>query len=121
MTQMPSKLVDVVSALETLNFPYVLYREDSGAHRVFVEGASEAAVLDALASALGSDVGRDIEFGGSERIVIEAKAGSGKSSAALLWWLALREGSKAARAVAHTDIKPSNIVVDTRHTADNPE
>lgn len=136
MTQMPSRLVDVVSALETLEFPYVLFREPSGSHRVLVEGVSEAVVLQGLTNALGSDVTKHVEIATahddaavrvanlgdeSSHIVIEVKAGSGKSAASMLWWLALQEGSKAAREVAHTDIKPLNVLVHPRRTNNNPE
>lgn len=117
MTQMPSKLVDVVSALETLELPYVLYREESGAHRIVVECSSKAAVQDSLAGALAPDVIGGIEIvaaedddetvevagrrAGGANIVIEVQPGTGKSAASMLWWLALQEGSKAARAIAH--------------------
>ena len=137
MTQMPSKLVDVVSALETLKLPYVLYREESGAHRVLIEASSNAAVLGALGEALGPDAIDGVEIvsaqddetpevpgaGASDaRIVIEVQPGNGKSTASMLWWLALQEGSKAARAVAHSDIKPSNILGrDSLFSNDNPE
>ena len=137
MTQMPSKLVDVVSALETLNLPYVLYREESGAHRVLIEAPSDAAVLSALGEALGpeaidgievispkSDETAEVSGAGasSSRIVIEVQPGNGKSAASMLWWLALQEGSKAARAVAHSDIKPSNMLVtDSLFSNDDPE
>jgi hypothetical protein len=118
MTQMPSKLVEVVSALETLEFPYVLFREPSGAHRVLVEGTPEAAVLDALRKALGHDVLGEITVGSSWRdaiaddvasgksastIIIEVKQGSSKSAASMLWWMALQEGSNAARGLVHAD------------------
>jgi len=117
MTQMASKLVEVVSALETLEYPYVLYREESGAHRILVEASSKAAVQDSLAKALAPEVFRGIEItaaedddetaevvrsrAGGTNIVIEVQPGTDKSAASMLWWLALQEGSKAARAIAH--------------------
>lgn len=137
MTQVPPKLVDVVSALETLKLPYVLYREESGSHRVLLEGSSEAAVLNALAEALGPEVINGIDVvptddadieeiseaaATTSPIVIEVQYGTGKSTASMLWWLALREGSKAARAVAHADLHRSNIVVfDGLPRNKNPE
>lgn len=118
MTQMPSRLVDVVSALETLEFPYVLLREPSGSHRVFVEGSPETAVLSALRKALGPDVLKEMGPGpepydavaegsnpseNAAAIVIEVKQGTSRSGASMLWWLALQEGSRAARSVARAD------------------
>ncbi|HEV2641305.1 MAG TPA: hypothetical protein VGT98_01290 [Candidatus Elarobacter sp.] len=134
---MPSKLVDVVSALETLKLPYVLYREESGAHRVLIEASSGAAALRALGEALGPEAIDEIEVlsaeddeiaevsgagASSSRIVIEVQPGNGKSAASMLWWLALQEGSKAARAVAHAEIKSSNMLVtDSLFNNDDPE
>ena len=118
MTQMSSKLFEVVSALETLEYPYVLFREPSGAHRVLVEGTPEIAVLNALRNALGHDVLGEVTVGSSWRdttaddavldksastIIIEVKQGSSKSAASMLWWMALQEGSNAARGLVHAD------------------
>jgi hypothetical protein len=137
MTQMPSKLVDVVSALESLALPYVLYREESGAHRVVIEASSKAFVQNVLANELGPEIIDEIEIVAAEdnepveaegtamsgsRIVIEVQPGTGKSAASMLWWLALQEGSKAARAAAHVDIKPSNVLLfDDLPRNDHPE
>jgi hypothetical protein len=138
MTQMPPKLGDVVSALETLELPYVLFREESGSHRILIEGSSKTVVEKALADALRSQNFDGIDVVAAEdddepvavvgadanasRIVIQAQPGSGKSAASMLWWLALQEGSKAARAVAHADIKPSNVLVTgPLFSNDNPE
>jgi hypothetical protein len=136
MTQMPSKLVDVLSGLETLELPYVLYREESGSHRILIEAVSKAFVLNALANALGAGIIDGIEVVSAEddeivevaganasgsRIVVEVQHGTGKSAASMLWWLALQEGSKAARAIAHADIKPSNVAVIDHLASDNPE
>ena len=135
---MPSKLGDVVSALETLELPYVLYREESGSHRILIEGSSTTGVKKALADALRSQNFDGIEVVAAEddndtvgvlgagadasRIVIQAQPGSGKSAASMLWWLALQEGSKAARAVAHADIKPTNVLeTGALFSNDNPE
>jgi hypothetical protein len=136
MTQMPSKLVDVVSALESLALAYVLYRDESGAHRVVIEASSKAFVQNVLANELGPEIIDEIEFVAAEdnepveaegvdvsgsRIVIEVQPGAGKSAASMLWWLALQEGSRAARA-AHADIKPSNILLfDDLPRNDHPE
>jgi hypothetical protein len=136
MTQMPTKLVDVVSALEKLALPYVLYRDDSGSHRILVEASLETDALNALVRTLESAVwggihvvvtkrGDALEFSGpyttGSRIVIEVQPGTGKSAASMLWWLALQEGSKAAQEVAHADLKPSNVLVtDPRASHDNP-
>ncbi len=138
MTQMPSKLGDVVSALETLELPYVLYREESGSHRILIEGSSKTVVKKALADALGSENFDGIDVvvadegdepgavvgaaANASRIVIQSQPGSGKSAVSMLWWLALQEGSKAARAVAHADVKPSNVLVTKPlFSNDNPE
>jgi hypothetical protein len=129
MTHMPSKLGDVVSALEALELPYVLYREESGLHRILIEGSSKTVVENALADALRSQVFEGIDVvdaedddetvrvdGGADgtRIVIAAQSGTGKSAASMLWWLALQEGSKAARAVAHADMKPANVALSDK-------
>ncbi|MDQ6941926.1 MAG: hypothetical protein M3169_05335 [Candidatus Eremiobacteraeota bacterium] len=132
---MPSKLADVVSALETLELPYVLYREESGSHRVLIEGSTKAAVLNAVA-ALGTEAVDVVEVVGAEdddetvgavgagangsHIVIEAQPGTGKSAASMLWWLALQEGSRAARSIAHADVKPPNVAV-SGHPASNDD
>jgi hypothetical protein len=136
MTQMPAKLVDVVSVLETLTLPYVLYRDDSGSHRILVEASSETDALKALVGTLESAVVGGIrvvvtkaddavEFPGphtaGSRTVIEVQPRTGRSAASMLWWLALQEGSKAARDVAHADPKPLNILVnEPRASHDNP-
>jgi hypothetical protein len=125
MTQMPSKLVDVLSGLETLELPYILFREPSGAHRVLVEGSPEAAVLNKLREVLGPNVAIEMEAGSAQQdaivatsdsgesgstIIIEVKHGSSKSPASLLWWMALQEGSKAARGLVHADVKALEII-----------
>jgi hypothetical protein len=137
MTQVPSKLVEVVSALETLELPYVLFREPSGSHRVLVEGSPEAAVLNALRNAIGPDVLKGIgpepapydviverarPDESAETIIIEVKQGTSKSGASMLWWLALQEGSRAARSVALADRKALEIItLESPRSDDKPE
>jgi len=118
MRQRLSKLVDVLSALETLNYPYVLLKQPSSPHRILVEGPSDAAVLGELSSALGPEVIKEIESDSAqhraavetlssdcsdEGVVIEVTPGSSKSAASLLWWMALQEGSKAAQRLVRAE------------------
>ena len=134
---MPSKLVDVLSALETLKFPYVLFKEPSGAHRVLVEGSPEVAVLAALREALGPDVLKETTVGSAQSdavvegshsgenassIFVEVKRGTSKSAASMLWWMALQEGSRAARGLVHADAAALEIItLDPLRKNDKPE
>ena len=93
-------------------------------------------MLDALRDALGPDVLTEMNgsaqddaivegtvFGeNGSTIFIEVKHGSSKSAASMLWWMALQEGSKAARGLVHADAKALKIItLDPPRNSDKSE